>query len=98
MLLPRSGKAQMEEVHLRSDNVGLLVLQDFQEQGELSDFNGLGIDIYAINVRQKDASLFSDREAPFPIVGWRSSPCCASRPRSSCTNRGANPADAGTLQ
>jgi hypothetical protein len=42
----------------------VLVLQDLEEQGELSDFDGLGVDVDAVDVVEKDAFLLGGGEPP----------------------------------
>ena len=54
---------------------GLLgfAFEDFEEEGELGSFDGLGIDINAVNVGDEDAFAFADGEAV--VAGDTPHPC-----------------------
>ena len=54
----------MEEFELVVEGVGGFAFEDFQEQGEFSNFDGLGVDIDAKDVVEEDAFSFARCQLP----------------------------------
>ncbi len=56
--------ALLEETELLTDGLLVFAFEHFEQQGELGDFDGLGVDVDAVDVVEQDALAFGGGEAP----------------------------------